>query len=180
MRSLLMPTSLLGLARTNDFAQHSHLSAANRAIFIASMHLCHSPTFKNRKPWHTPGNVKLLLPAHAFAMASPKTSGQQLWLRKSADTSSHPPISLIRRASPLLCSSAPPQIPNSSSGNATATALALAAWCAPSLSSSPDSARNDHPEPPPQTAILPSQTFHRVLRIISSLVAESLKKPLCC
>ena len=121
LRSLLMPTSLLGLARTNDFAQHSHLSAANRAIFIASMHLCHSPTFKNRKPWHTPGNVKLLLPAHAFAMASPKTSGQQLWLRKSADTSSHPPISLIRRASPLLCSSAPPQIPNSSSGNGNGT-----------------------------------------------------------
>jgi hypothetical protein len=25
-------------------------------------HLCHSPTFKNRKPGHTPGNVKLLLP----------------------------------------------------------------------------------------------------------------------
>src|SRR5580692_8330205 len=21
-------------------------------------HLCHSPTLKNRKPWHTPGNVK--------------------------------------------------------------------------------------------------------------------------
>ena len=58
---LLMPTSLLGLARTNDCAQHSHLSAANRATFIASMHLCHSPTFKNRKPGHTPGNVKLLL-----------------------------------------------------------------------------------------------------------------------
>jgi hypothetical protein len=28
---------LLGLARTNDCAQHSHLSAANRAIFIASI-----------------------------------------------------------------------------------------------------------------------------------------------
>src|ERR1700723_3021548 len=62
MRSLLMPTSLLGLAYTNDCAQHSHPSAAIRAIFTASMHLCHSPTFKNRKPWHTPGNVKLLLP----------------------------------------------------------------------------------------------------------------------
>jgi hypothetical protein len=62
VRSLLMPTSLLGLARTNDCAQYLHLSAANRAIFIASMHLCHRPTFKNRKPWHTPGNVKLLLP----------------------------------------------------------------------------------------------------------------------
>jgi hypothetical protein len=37
VRSLLMPTSLLGLARTNDCAQHSHLSAANRAIFIASI-----------------------------------------------------------------------------------------------------------------------------------------------
>ena len=62
MRSLLMPTSLLGLAYTNDCAQHSHPSAAIRAIFTASMHLCHSPIFKNRKPWHTPGNVKLLLP----------------------------------------------------------------------------------------------------------------------
>jgi hypothetical protein len=37
VRSLLMPTSLLGLARSNDCAQHSHLSAANRAIFIASL-----------------------------------------------------------------------------------------------------------------------------------------------
>jgi hypothetical protein len=62
LRSLLTPTSLLDLARTNDCAQHSHPSAAIRAIFIASMHLCHSPTFKNRKPRHTPGNVKLLLP----------------------------------------------------------------------------------------------------------------------
>jgi hypothetical protein len=37
VRSLLMPTSLLGLARTNDCAQHLHLSAANRAIVIASI-----------------------------------------------------------------------------------------------------------------------------------------------
>jgi hypothetical protein len=49
VRSLLMPTSLLGLAHTNDCAQHSHLSAANRAIFIASI-ICvtvqHSKTEK--------------------------------------------------------------------------------------------------------------------------------------
>jgi hypothetical protein len=32
-----MPTSLLGLARTNDFAQHSLLSAANRTILISSL-----------------------------------------------------------------------------------------------------------------------------------------------
>jgi hypothetical protein len=37
LRSLLMPTSLLGLAHTNDCAQHSHPSAAIRAIFIASI-----------------------------------------------------------------------------------------------------------------------------------------------
>ena len=52
----------LGLARTTDCAQHSHPSAAIRAIFTVSMHLCQCPTFKNRKPGHTPGNVKLLLP----------------------------------------------------------------------------------------------------------------------
>jgi|ERR1700679_3782747 hypothetical protein len=37
VRSLLMPTSLLGLAHTNDCAQHSHPSAAIRAIFIVSI-----------------------------------------------------------------------------------------------------------------------------------------------
>jgi hypothetical protein len=35
--SLLIPTSHLGLARTNDCAQHSHPSAAIRAIFIPSI-----------------------------------------------------------------------------------------------------------------------------------------------
>jgi hypothetical protein len=34
---LLMPNSLLGHAHTNDCAQHLHLSAANWAIFIASI-----------------------------------------------------------------------------------------------------------------------------------------------
>src|ERR1700679_3805982 len=29
---------------------------------FSAPHLCHSQTFKNRKPGHTPGNVKLLLP----------------------------------------------------------------------------------------------------------------------
>ena len=37
VRSLLMLTSLFGLRRTNDCAQHLHLSAANRAIFTASL-----------------------------------------------------------------------------------------------------------------------------------------------
>jgi hypothetical protein len=125
-------------------------------------------------------NLVISTLSHPFARASPKTSGQQLWLRKSADTSSHqrylpdPPrlsTSVLDRPPPLRFQT--PLL-------APATALALAPWCAPSLSFSPDSARNDHPEPPPQAAILPSQTFHWVLRIISSLVAESLKKPLCC
>src|ERR1700679_1122738 len=52
----------LGLARTTDCARHSHPSAVIRAIFTVSIHLCQCPTFKNRKPGHTPGNVKLLLP----------------------------------------------------------------------------------------------------------------------
>jgi hypothetical protein len=37
VRSLLFPISLLGLAHTNDCAQHSHPSAAIRAIFVASI-----------------------------------------------------------------------------------------------------------------------------------------------
>jgi hypothetical protein len=37
LRSLLLPTSLLRPARLNDCAQHSHLPAAIRAIFIASL-----------------------------------------------------------------------------------------------------------------------------------------------
>src|ERR1700723_1642394 len=61
VRSLLMPTSLLGLAHTNDCAQHSHPSAAIRAIFIVSI-ICVTVQHSNRKPGHTPGNVKLLLP----------------------------------------------------------------------------------------------------------------------
>jgi hypothetical protein len=34
-------------------------------------------------------NLVISTLSHPFARASPKTSGQQLWLRKSADTSSH-------------------------------------------------------------------------------------------
>jgi hypothetical protein len=75
----LKAASLLGLARSNDCAQHSHLSAANRAIFIASMHLCHSPTFKNRKPWHTPGNVKHLRPPGG-------AGGSPIWFSASNDS----------------------------------------------------------------------------------------------
>jgi hypothetical protein len=36
--------------------------SGNSGDFHHLAHLCHSPTFQNRKPGHTPGNVKLLLP----------------------------------------------------------------------------------------------------------------------
>jgi hypothetical protein len=85
----------------------------------------------------------------------------------------HPPrpISLIRRHSPLLCSTASPlrfQIHFPVSAPEPW-------WCAPSLRSSPHPARNDHREPPPQIAIISPQAFHWVLRIISCLIMESLK-----
>jgi hypothetical protein len=47
VHSLLMPTSLLGLAGTNDCAKYSGSSATIQAIFIA--YLYHSPTFKRQK-----------------------------------------------------------------------------------------------------------------------------------
>jgi hypothetical protein len=36
--------------------------SSNSGDFHRLTHLFHSPTFKNRKPWHTPGDVKLLPP----------------------------------------------------------------------------------------------------------------------
>ena len=75
VHSLLMPT---GAFVTGAFVAHANFPFGSCAYerlcptfaslsgksgdFHRLNHLCHSPAFKNRKPWHTPGNVKLLLP----------------------------------------------------------------------------------------------------------------------
>ena len=86
-------------------------------------HLCHSPTFKNRKPWHTPGNVKLLLPPRQSRGFSPfgNRKGKEAkpsWrsaIGASRCLLSSPSRSCIPRSNSP--SSIPPNRPNPRTGN---------------------------------------------------------------
>jgi hypothetical protein len=88
VRSLLMPTSLFGLTRTNDCAQNSVPSVAIRAIFITSL-ICvtvqHSKT-ENRG----------ILPEMSNCYCHPgKAGGSPFWNRRTQTLSAIPHILIL-------------------------------------------------------------------------------------